>query len=85
MQVGTSFCPRRLCPKNHVAHGLHVIERDLHQLEHAPYCITMTTQTPGILEITSKMAERHTISVVGLLKDVEFHIAKGAAEVFLDV
>ncbi|XP_020622776.1 peptidyl-prolyl cis-trans isomerase-like 6 [Orbicella faveolata] len=26
------------------------------------------------------MAEKHTISVIGLLKDAEFHMAKGAAE-----
>jgi len=45
----------------------------------------MTTRTPGISEITSKMAERHTVSVIGLLKDVEFHMAKGAAEVLLDI
>lgn len=68
-----------------VAHGLHVIVRDLDQLEHAHNIVTMTTRTPGILEITRKMAERHAVSVIGLLKDVEFHIAKGAAEVLLDI
>lgn len=68
-----------------MARGLHVIEHDLHQLEHAHDHVTMTTQTPGILEITSKMADRHTMSVIGLLKDVEFHMAKGAAEVVLDI
>lgn len=29
------------------------------------------------------MADIHTISVVGLLKDAEFHMIKGAAEVLL--
>lgn len=55
------------------------------QLEHAHNMVTMTTRTPGISEITRKMAERHTVSVIGLLKDVEFHMAKGAAEVLLDI
>ena len=55
------------------------------QLEHAQTIVAMTSPTPGILEITSKMAEKHTISVIGLLKDVEFHMAKGAAEVLLDI
>lgn len=31
------------------------------------------------------MAEKHTVSVIGLLKDAEFHMAKGAAEVLLDI
>ena len=55
------------------------------QFEHAQTIVAMTSPTPGILEITSKMAEKHTISVIGLLKDVEFHMAKGAAEVLLDI
>lgn len=33
--------------------------------------------------LDTKMADKHTISVIGLLKDVEFHIIKGAAEVIL--
>ena len=33
---------------------------------------------------TVNMAEKHTISVIGLLKEVEFHMAKGAAEVHLN-
>ena len=52
---------------------------------HRCYDISNPPPTPGILEITSKMAEKHTISVIGLLKDVEFHMAKGAAEVLLDI
>ena len=30
-------------------------------------------------------AVKHRISVIGLLKDVEFHMIKGAAEVYLDI
>ena len=30
------------------------------------------------------MVEKHTITAVGLLKDVEFHVVKGAAQVFGD-
>lgn len=41
--------------------------------------------SPGIFGKTRKMAERHTITVVGLLKDVEFHMIKGCAEVILDI
>lgn len=73
--------------KWHVGHTWsYVIENYFaRQLEHAHNIVTMTTWTPGILEITSKMAEKHTISVIGLLKDAEFHMAKGAAEVLLDI
>jgi len=31
------------------------------------------------------MVDKHTISVIGLLKDVEFHMIKGAAEVLFSV
>ena len=61
-----------------------IVRADL-QLGHAQNIVAMTTRTPGILEKTRKMAEKHTISVIGLLKDVEFHMAKGAAEVLLDI
>ena len=44
----------------------------------------MTTRTPGNLW-NKKMADKHTLSVIGLLKDVEFHMIKGAAEVVFRV
>lgn len=47
-----------------------------------------TMKNPGIFgnEKHNKMAAvKHRISVIGLLKDVEFHMIKGAAEVYLGI
>lgn len=58
-------------------------------IEHEHNFVTMTTmKNPGIFgnEKHNKMAAvKHRISVIGLLKDVEFHMIKGAAEVYLGI
>lgn len=73
---------------HHVVHAfsrrLHVIGRGFQTwacVEHRYY----DNATPGNLRITRKMADRHTISVVGLLKDAEFHMIKGAVEVIFNI
>lgn len=63
--------------------------RTLHMIERDPPNVSMRRalllwqQRPGDLRITRIMADIHAISVVGLLKDAEFHMIKGAAEVLL--
>ena len=44
--------------------------------------VAMTTR-PGENLKNNMAAEKRTISVIGLLKDVEFHMVKAAAEVSL--
>lgn len=60
----------------------HMIERDPPSVS-MRRALLLWQQQPGNLGITRIMADIHTISVVGLLKDAEFHMIKGAAEVLL--